>query len=126
MGYYFKLGKKYIDFGDDRSYPSPEEQLLWRLDELTYKKEELIEKGASYRGPNRLTEDDVRFFLPEYFKSVSDVERAIELAFYDLKNDHDIDVLEMERKETEAFDFSQMTLFEIIKFPPEPAPLKAA
>ena len=126
MGYYFKLGQKHIDLGYDRSYPSPEEQLLWRLDELTYKKEELIKKGASHHGWGRLTDDDVRFAIPEYFDCTADVERAIELALYDLKNDHDFDILEIERAEREGFDLDQLTLFEVIKFPAEPASIKAA
>ena len=37
MGYFSDLAQKYIDFDYDRSYPSPEEQLLWRLDDLNYK-----------------------------------------------------------------------------------------
>ena len=44
MGYFSDLAQKYIDFDYDRSYPSPEEQLLWRLDDLNYKLEELTEK----------------------------------------------------------------------------------
>jgi hypothetical protein len=60
-GIFSDLAQKYIDFDYDRSYPSPEEQLLWRLDDLNYKLEELTEKDAPYRGWKRLTDNDIRY-----------------------------------------------------------------
>ena len=69
MGYFSDLAQKYIDFDYDRSYPSPEEQLLWRLDDLNNKLEELTEKDAPYRGWERLTDNDIRYAIPEYFEN---------------------------------------------------------
>ena len=128
MGYFSDLAQKYIDFDYDRSYPSPEEQLLWRLDDLNYKLEELTEKDAPYRGWERLTDNDIRYAIPEYFENIADVERAIELAFEDLKNKYDIEISELDSEQEEVFDGGavQMTLFEIIPFPAQPTPLKAA
>ncbi|MBE6785880.1 MAG: hypothetical protein E7538_06610 [Ruminococcaceae bacterium] len=128
MGYFSDLAQKYIDFDYDRSYPSPEEQLLWRLDDLNYKLEELTEKDAPYRGWERLTDNDIRYAIPEYFENIADVERAIELAFEDLKNKYDIEISELDSEQEEVFDGGavQMTLFEIIPFPVQPTPLKAA
>ena len=127
MGYFSDLAQKYIDFDYDRSYPSPEEQLLWRLDDLNYKLEELTEKDAPYRGWERLTDNDIRYAIPEYFENIADVERAIELAFEDLKNKYDIEISELDSEQEEVFDGGavQMTLFEIITFPVQPTPLKA-
>ena len=128
MGYFSDLAQKYIDFDYDRSYPSPEEQLLWRLDDLNYKLEELTEKDAPYRGWERLTDNDIRYAIPEYFENIADVESAIELAFEDLKNKYDIEISELDSEQEEVFDGGavQMTLFEIIPFPAQPTPLKAA
>jgi len=64
------------------------------LDDLNYKLEELTEKDAPYRGWERLTDNDIRYAIPEYFENIADVERAIELALEDLKNKYEIDVLE--------------------------------
>lgn len=128
MGYFLDLAKNYIEYDFDRSYPSPEEQLFWRLDDLKYKLEELTEKDAPYRGWERLTDNDIRYAIPEYFETIADVERAIELALEDLKNKYDVEISELDSEQEEVFDDGavQMTLFEIIPFPAQPTPLKAA
>lgn len=128
MGYFSDLAQKYIEFDYDRSYPSPEEQLLWRLDDLNYKLEELTEKDAPYRVWERLTDNDIRYAIPEYFETIADVERAIELALEDLKNKYDIEISESDSEQEEVFDDGavQMTLFEIIHFPAQPTTLKTA
>ena len=128
MGYFSDLAQKYIDFDYDRSYPSPEVQLLWRLDGLYYKLEELTEKDAPYRGWERLTDNDIRYAIPEYFENIEYVERAIELALEDLKNKYNIEISELDSEQEETCDGGavQMTLFEIITFPVQPTPLKAA
>ena len=128
MGYFLDLAKNYIEYDFDRSYPSPEEQLFWRLDDLKYKLEELTEKDAPYRGWERLTDNDIRYAIPEYFETISDVERAIELAIEDLKNKYDIEIPDETPVQEDIVDASaeQMTLFEIIPFPSQSVPLKAA
>jgi len=120
MGYFSELAQKYIDLDYDRSYPSPEEQLLWRLDDLNYKLEELTEKDAPYRGWERLTDNDIRYAIPEYFENIADVERAIELAIEDLKNKYEIDVLEeCDNKAMELDEVAEMqiSLFDILRTP---------
>ena len=46
----------------------------------------------------------------------------------DLKNKYDIEISELDSEQEETFDGGavQMTLFEIIPFPVQPTPLKAA
>ena len=73
-----------MDEKEDHSYPSPERQLLWRLDDLKDRLEDLINKGASYRSGYIYTEDDIRYALPEHLDDICKVERAIELAKEDL------------------------------------------
>ena len=89
MGYFSNLAidkeEEYIDY----SYPSPDTQLKWRLEDLYSRLEEinegniprhLIDEGL------RLTDDEIRYAIPEYSVRASDVERAIELAISDLKS----------------------------------------
>jgi len=95
MGYYSSLAidkdEEYIDY----SYPSPDRQLQWRLEDL-YSRLEVIKEGNI--PPHlideglRLTDDEIRYAIPEYFVRASDVERAIELAISDLKFKYDIDM----------------------------------
>lgn len=121
MGYYYDLAQKYIEFDSDRSYPCPEEQLLWRLDDLHDKREELIEADTMQQDWTRLTDDEIRYAVPEYFGTIVDVERAIELAIEDLKNDYEIDVLEIMENtivEPDAILYEQISLFDAIALKP--------
>lgn len=102
MGYFSSLAidkeEEYIDY----SYPSPDTQLKWRLEDLYSRLEEinegniprhLIDEGL------RLTDDEIRYAIPEYFVRASDVERAIELAISDLKFKYDIDMDKLDEDE---------------------------
>jgi len=82
MGYFSSLALDYEEEYEDYSYPSPDRQLKWRLEDLYSRLEEidggniprhLIDEGL------RLTDDEIRYAIPEYFVRASDVERAIEL-----------------------------------------------
>ena len=84
MGYYSNLSLERLESDYDRSYPTPEKQLLWRLDDLYDRLDVLIETGASYVGDGRLDDNDIRYAIPSYFQNISDVERAIELAMNEL------------------------------------------
>ena len=87
------------------------------MDDLNYKLEELTEKDAPYRGWERLTDNDIRYAIPEYFENIADVERAIELALEDLKNKYEIDVLEEcynKEMEVDAIAEKQISLFDIL------------
>lgn len=91
MGYFSDFERE-----EDRSYPSPEKQLLWRLDDLRNQLEFLIEEGACYRSGIRLSDTDIRYAIPEYFDTIADVERAIMLAKEDLELRHGIVVEQQE------------------------------
>ena len=84
MGYYSNLA---IDTGKarrDESYPSPEQQLRWRLEDLQDRLEELT-LGRATGGGRCLTESDLRYTPPEWLYSVYAVQKAIALAEKDLK-----------------------------------------
>ena len=100
MGYFSNLAIDCLDDYEDNSYPSPERQLLWRLDDLKYRLEELIAEGASYRNGYIYTENDIRYALPEHLGDISKVERAIKLAKEDLLNKYGINVYEAEETDS--------------------------
>ena len=128
MGYFSELAQEYMDYDFDRSYPSPEQQLLWRLDDLNDKLAELKRLDAPYRTWTRLSDDDIRYANPEYFDHIEVVEKAIELAADDLKNQYAMDIYEEKNsnaQKTEAPD-EQTALFEIVLLQPFSKRLKAA
>lgn len=84
MGYYSNLSLERMESDYDRSCPTPEMQLLWRLDDLYDRLDVLIEDGVSYIGDGHLDDNDIRYAIPSYFQNVYNVERAIELALDEL------------------------------------------
>ena len=118
MKYYDTYLPYIVDDDYDRSYPGPEMQLLWRLDDLQDRLEELIAKDAPYRDGYIYSEDDIRYALPEHLFDIGKVERAIELAKDDLVNKYglpDPETLMIDESELVAEDrVIQMTLFEIL------------
>ena len=70
---------------EDRSYPSPEIQLCWRLEALESRLEELVDKDFAYGGAFACSEEDIQYSSPEYFWSVRHIKKAIESVEYDLK-----------------------------------------
>lgn len=76
----------------DRSYPSPEEQLIWRIEDLHNVIEELEQTNLPNDGGYHFSDDDIRYAIPEEFlrssslRTVPMVKRAIQLAIDDLAN----------------------------------------
>lgn len=97
MGYFSHFERE-----EDRSYPSPEKQLLWRLDDLRNQLEFLFEEGACYRSSIRLSDTDIRYVIPEDFDTILDAERAIMLVEHDLEEQYGIVV---ERQEVSIVFF---------------------
>lgn len=96
MGYFSNLAIEYAETYEDNSYPSPDRQLIWRLEDLQSRLEELKENGEPRRYKDdglRLTDDDVRYAIPEYFVRIVDVERAIDLVISDLELKYGIDIV---------------------------------
>lgn len=128
MGFFSNFALEDMEYDFDRSYPSPEEQLLWRLDDLNAKLDELKASDSHFRDCTRLTDNDIRYAIPEYFDSIADVERAIELAVYDLRNQYGIDILEEVDSITTELnnEMEQISLFDMIVSMPSPEPRRAA
>ena len=69
----------------DRSHPSPEQRLFWRIEELELRLEELaacedFAKDEYGFEDCRLSDEDIRYTLPEHLHGICEVKRAIELA----------------------------------------------
>ena len=91
MGYYTNLAAAFLDGDSDYSYPSPERELFWRMDDLESRLEELRSKNACYES-HVTVPDDIRYALPEHLGTVSEVERAIEFARNDLRDKYGINL----------------------------------
>lgn len=118
MKYYDTYLPYIVDDDYDWSYPGPEMQLLWRLDDLQDRLEELIAKDAPYRNRDIYAEDDIRYSLPEQLFDIGKVERAIELAKDDLVNKYglpDPETLMIDESDVVAEDcVGQMTLLDLL------------
>lgn len=118
MKYYDTYLPYIVDDDYDWSYPGPEMQLLWRLDDLQDRLEELIAKDAPYRNWDMYAEDDIRYSLPEHLFDIGKVERAIELAKDDLVNKYglpDPETLMIDESDIVAEDcVGQMTLLDLL------------
>ena len=71
MGYFSQCNID-DDFGDYCN------SMVWRLEDLYNRLIQLLESGASYSSPIRLSEDDIKYAVPESLMFVHDVERTIE------------------------------------------------
>ena len=115
MGYFSELN---LDMSyEDNSYPTEEQQLMWRIDDLKDRLQELQDKGASYRSGYIYMNEDIKYALPEDLHCIYHVEKALEMAKQDLYNKYGIDLYEQEEQsdednETDYLDPRQMTLFD--------------
>ena len=89
MGYYTNLAAAFLNEDSDYSYPSPERELFWRMDDLESRLEELRTKNACYESYVTVP-DDIRYALPEHLGTISEVKRAIEFAKNDLRNNMEL------------------------------------
>ena len=91
MGYYTYLAAAFLDGDSDYSYPSPERELFWRMDDLELRLEELRIKNACYESHITVA-DDIRYDLPEHLGTISEVKRALEFARNDLREKYGINL----------------------------------
>lgn len=99
MGYFSNLAIE-DDNWLDHSVTPPEQQLLWRLEDLQNRLEELKSRGARYSSDRVYMDDDLRYEPVGAFKRIMDVEAAICMAIDDLQNKYGICVAAGEPEET--------------------------
>lgn len=83
MGYYSELAIE-DTYHEDYSYPSPEMQLRWRIEDLKSRLEDIVGGNygvtAHYYMGYRFSKDDFACAPPDYFSRVSDLMNAISIA----------------------------------------------
>ena len=99
MGYFSNISIVSTSYLRDYSYAFPEEQLLWRLEDLWDRLKELTTEKRKYERRVCFSKDDLRYVLPEHFYTTADVQAAIDLAISELKDRYGINVLEETQKE---------------------------
>lgn len=104
MGYFSNLAIDYIPHNHDYSYTTPEMQLLWRLEDLQVRLEELSASSRVHEAGDAFSKEDLRYVLPERFSTISDVRAAIELAIDELRDRYGIRVGEEAEEEPPAQD----------------------
>ena len=91
MGYYSELAICEELPIRDASITLPEQQLLWRLEDLRNLLRDMHESDAPYGGICHFAKEELRYGPLEYFQTVYDVESAIGLAINDLKSKYAIE-----------------------------------
>ena len=104
MGYFSNLAMEYVPYDHDYSYAKPEQQLLWRLEDLENRREELAGKRRVHEYSACFSDEDLRYILPEHLKSAAEVASAIELAVNDLAEKYGIYVREKPAEELPVVD----------------------
>ena len=85
----------------DNSYPTPDQRLRWRIEELQFRLQELVQMEAEEYGGGLpegwfsdeglcMTDEDIRYTLPEHLPGIGEVIRAIELAETELRDKYGI------------------------------------
>ena len=120
MGYFSELDLVRKEEYADRSYHGFEEQLLWRYEDLRDRYLELLDAEAPCVGDDYFSADDYRYAPVEYFTTLRDVWRALEIAKEDLESKCGIVVRDdgsIEKVEDDDEDPDQITIFEIVLLP---------
>ena len=121
MGYFSGLDLIAKEEYSDQSYHGFEDQLLWRYEDLKDRYLELLDIDASASGDDCFTTDDYRYAPIQYFKTIRDVWRAMEIAKEDLKIKCGITVREDDydnfEEEEEASYTDQITVLDIVLLP---------
>ena len=120
MGYFSENQIELQDKYSDQSYHGFEEQLRWRYEDLRDRHRELLDVDAPVCGDNYFSKDDYRYTPVDYFTTLSDVYRAMEIAREDLETKCDITVREdgsIAKKDDDEEDPNQIAMFEIVLLP---------
>ena len=110
MGYFSNLAVDSTSFLHDHSYSFPEEQLLWRLEDLRNRLKELTTEKQRCESRACFSKDDLRYVLPEHFYATADVQAAIDLAICELKDRYGINILDAAQKEDVPAIMDEVTI----------------
>ena len=120
MGYFSELDLVRKEEYADQSYHGFEEQLQWRYEDLRDRYFTLLDSDAPCAGDDYFSCDDYRYAPVEYFTTLRDVWRALEIAKEDLESKCGIVVRDdgsIENAGDDAEDPDQINIFEIVLLP---------
>lgn len=92
MGYFSTLACDFVEFCPDHSITEPQQQLLWRVEELQERLTALKRRGAAYSKDVCYCDSELRYMPPVCFNTLFETERAIEMAVFTLKYTYGIDL----------------------------------
>ena len=92
MGYFSNLAWDHRLYDRDHSIVEPKQQLLWRMEDLQARREELKVRGAAYCSGEYYSESDLRYLLPQHFHAIYPLEKALELVVAELKERYGVDL----------------------------------
>ena len=120
MGYFSELDLINRENYIDRSYHGFEEGLLWRYEDLKERYSLLSREGAPMHGDDYFSKNDYKYAPVDCYTTASDLCRALETARTDLEQVCGITVESEEdlQDSTEEECPNQISLFEIVVFPP--------
>ena len=120
MGYFSELDIEHTESRTDNSYHGYGEQLLWRYEDLKERYSLLSREGAPMHRDDYFGKNDYKYAPIECFNTLSDICRALETARTDLEQVCGITVESEENLQdsTEEECPNQISLFEIVVFPP--------
>ena len=104
MGYFSKLSLERFHQYHDNSYVSPEEQLLYRLEDLYARRTELADMDYTYDDRTCWNDAELRYAPPRYLNTQEDVQAAIAIAIDELAVRYGIFVMEEPEKVTPVMD----------------------
>ena len=112
-----------IEYEQDISWTSSEQQLLWRWEDLQSLLEEMLACGTAYSSSVTYTDDELRYMLLEDSEghglrengTICDVERALELAAQDLMEKYGVDMQLESSEECEVDELTenQLSIFAV-------------
>ncbi len=116
MSYYSELAINDA-YHENHSYPSPELQLKWRIEDLRSRLEDICAGNygitAHYFMGCRFSKDDLAYTPPEYFSRESDIMDALAIAEESLAA-REAELREIEKRKTNTVEFNgQFTIWNI-------------
>lgn len=126
MGYYSDLAIEGT-YHEDHSYPSPELQLKWRIEDLRSRLEDISTgnygiTAHSFMGC-RFSRDDLAYTPPEYFSRESDIMDALAIAEESLAamEAEEAELREIEKSKVNTEEYpGQLTIWDIPYVETEP------
>lgn len=126
MGYYSNLEIEGT-YHEDHSYPSPELQLKWRIEDLRSRLEDISTGNYGITAHCfmgcRFSRDDLAYTPPEYFSRESDIMDALAIAEESLAamEAEEAELREIEKNKTNTEEFpGQLTIWDILQAEIEP------